>query len=141
MGMDDDIDDFEDIGLTLLHDRTYRVRSYLERPGVMRLRGMVRDLKPGGLYVPEDGRPLEVHHMVLDLVVELPDLVITEATAVFETHPHRSCTQITEHYGSLVGLSIARGFTHKVRELFGGPRGCTHITALLQAMAPVAIQS
>jgi len=28
-----------------------------------------------------------------------------------------------------------------VRELFGGPRGCTHTTALLQAMAPVAIQS
>jgi hypothetical protein len=25
--------------------------------------------------------------------------------------------------------------------LFGGPRGCTHTTALLQAMAPVAIQS
>ena len=28
-----------------------------------------------------------------------------------------------------------------MRELFGGPRGCTHTTALLQAMAPVAIQS
>ena len=40
-----------------------------------------------------------------------------------------------------MGLSIARGFTHKVRELFGGPRGCTHTTALLQAMAPVAVQS
>ena len=40
----------------------------------------------------------------------------------------------------LVGLNIARGFTHKVRELFGGPRGCTHTTALLQAMAPVAVQ-
>jgi hypothetical protein len=24
--------------------------------------------------------------------------------------------------------------------LFGGPRGCTHTTALLQAMAPVAVQ-
>ena len=40
----------------------------------------------------------------------------------------------------LVGLSIARGFTHRVRELFGGPRGCTHTTALLQAMAPIAMQ-
>jgi len=37
-------------------------------------------------------------------------------------------------------LSIARGFTHKVRGLFGGPRGCTHTTALSQAMAPEAIQ-
>jgi len=141
MGIDDDIDDFGDIDQPLLHDRTYRVRSYLERPGAMRLRGMVRDLKPGGLYVPGDDQPLEVHHMVLDLVVELPDLVITEAKAVFETHPHSGCVRITEHYENLVGLSIARGFTHKVRERFGGPRGCTHITALLQAMAPVAVQS
>jgi hypothetical protein len=27
-----------------------------------------------------------------------------------------------------------------VRELFGGPRGCTHTTALLLAMGPVATQ-
>ena len=48
--------------------------------------------------------------------------------------------RIESHYDNLVGLSIGRGFTHKVRELFGGPRGCTHTTALLQAMAPVAVQ-
>lgn len=28
-----------------------------------------------------------------------------------------------------------------MRELFGGPRGCTHVTALLQAMAPAVVQS
>jgi hypothetical protein len=28
-----------------------------------------------------------------------------------------------------------------VKELFAGPRGCTHITALLSAMAPVAVQT
>jgi hypothetical protein len=58
-----------------------------------------------------------------------------------ETHPHDECPRIEPRYGELVGLSIARGFTQRVRELFGGPRGCTHTTALLQAMAPVAIQS
>jgi hypothetical protein len=41
----------------------------------------------------------------------------------------------------LVGLSIARGFNRKVRELFGGPRGCAHVTTLLQAMAPAVMQS
>jgi hypothetical protein len=38
-------------------------------------------------------------------------------------------------------MSIARGFNAKVKELFAGARGCTHITALLSAMAPVAIQA
>ncbi len=59
---------------------------------------------------------------------------------LFEAHPHDQCPSIVDTYQGLVGLSIARGFTHKVRELFGGPRGCTHTTALLMAMAPVAVQ-
>lgn len=142
LGINDDIDDFDDLSdKTLLHDRTYRVRSYFEDEGHMRIRGMVRDRKPAGLYVRGDDVPLMVHHMVVDLVVSYPALAIEAANVVIETHPHDTCPRIEDHYGKLVGLSIARGFTHKVRELFGGPRGCTHTTALLQAMAPVAIQS
>jgi hypothetical protein len=142
LGIDDDIDDFGDLeDRPLLHDRTYRVRAYYEGDGLMRLRGMVRDRKPAGLYVPDDPRPMMVHHMVVDLVVSYPALEITAADVVIETHPHEECPRIEQHYGNLVGLSIARGFTHKVRELFGGPRGCTHTTALLQAMAPVAVQA
>ena len=36
--------------------------------------------------------------------------------------------------------STTERFQAQVRELFGGPRGCTHTTALLQAMAPIAMQ-
>ncbi len=125
----------------LLHDRTYSVRSYRKSETELLIRGQVLDQKPPGMYVEEDPEPLAIHHMVIDIVVRFPDLEIIDAEVVMETHPHGSCTDITSHYGNLVGLSIARGFTHKIRELFGGPRGCTHTTALLQAMAPVAIQS
>jgi hypothetical protein len=140
-GIDDDTADFADIDLPLLHDRTYRVRSYQDGPGRLLVRGMVRDRKPAGLYFEDDPTPMTIHHMVVDLVVVYPSLEIVDAKAVFETHPHAACPRIEEHYGKLVGLSIARGYTHRVRELFGGPRGCAHTTALLQAMAPVAIQS
>jgi hypothetical protein len=99
------------------------------------------DVKPPGMYVSGDPEPLTIHHMVIELRVRYPDLIITDASLVFEDHPHVECTRITEHYKNLVGLSIARGFTHKVRELFGGPRGCTHSTALLQAMAPAVVQA
>jgi hypothetical protein len=134
-------DDFAGIDLPQLHQRTYLVRSYRDGDDRMRIRGAVQDIKPAGLYVSDDPDPLEVHHMVVDLVVEFPSLAIVDANVVMETHPHDECVRIEDHYRSLVGLSIARGFTHRVRELFGGPRGCTHTTALLQAMAPVAIQS
>lgn len=127
--------------LPLLHDRTYSVRAYRQSDTELRLRGQVKDQKPPGVYVETDPDPLTVHHMVVDLVIAFPRLEIVEAEVVMEVHPHDRCPTIGDHYEKLVGLSIARGYTHKVRELFGGPRGCTHTTALLQAMAPVAVQS
>ena len=125
----------------LIHERSYVVRAYRKDDSTLWLRGAIRDQKPPGLYIADDPEPLTVHHMVLDLHISVPLLEITYANVVMETHPHSNCPQIEDHYHKLVGLSIARGFTHKVRELFGGPRGCTHTTALLQAMAPVAVQS
>jgi hypothetical protein len=125
----------------LIHERAYVVRAYFKSADRLLMRGAVRDQKPPGLYVPEDPEALTVHHMIVDLEIAMPTLEIVGANAALEVHPHAACPRIEDHYQHLVGLSIARGFTHKVRELFGGPRGCTHTTALLQAMAPVAIQS
>mgnify|MGYP001820807127 FL=1 len=130
-----------DDDLDLVHTRDYEVRVYLVADDELLVRGAISDTKPPGLYVVDDPEPLEIHQMQVELRVSLPSLTITAANVVFETHPHESCPMITTHYESLVGLAVARGFTHKVRELFGGPRGCTHTTALLQAMAPAVVQS
>jgi hypothetical protein len=140
---DEDVgyDGIDDIGdLDVLHDREYRVRAFRMSDDRLLIRGAVRDQKPPNLYIADDDQPLTIHHMQIDLEVGFPSLEIVRAAVRFETHPHGGCPSIIDHYGGLVGLSIARGFTHKVRELFGGPRGCTHTTALLQAMAPVAVQ-
>lgn len=125
----------------LIHERAYVVRAYRKDAGTIWLRGAVRDQKPPGMYIPDDDEPLTMHHMIVDLHVTVPMLEIVYAKVVMETYPSSYCPRIEDHYQNLVGLSIARGFTHKVRELFGGPRGCSHTTALLQAMAPVAVQS
>jgi hypothetical protein len=126
--------------LEVLHDREYRIRAYRKADDLLMIRAAVRDQKPPGLYLEVDPDPLTVHHMQIEVDVAFPSLEIVRAEVTFESHPHDSCTGITTHYEKLVGLSIARGFTHEVRALFGGPRGCTHTTALLQAMAPVAVQ-
>jgi hypothetical protein len=98
-----------------IHERAYIVRAYRRGLDTMILRGAVRDQKP--------------------------PLVIEKVDVALEVHPHTACPRIEENYQGLLGLSIARGFINTVRQMFGGPRGCTHTTALLQAMAPVAIQS
>ncbi len=125
----------------ILHRRDYVVRSFRQSPDRLRIRGMVHDQKPPGVYIDDDPDPLSVHQMVVDLIIEFPSLEIVGAEVVMEVTPHTGCTSIEPNYSDLVGLSIARGFSRQVKDLFGGPRGCTHVGALLQAMAPVAIQS
>lgn len=130
-----------DDDLDIIHTRRYETRVYRLNESEMLVRGAISDTKPPGLYVIDDPDELEIHQMQIEMKVKVPELEIIDAKAGFETHPHTSCPRILDHYKNLIGLNIARGFTHKVRELFGGPRGCTHITALLQAMAPAVVQA
>lgn len=126
--------------LPLLHSRSYETKAYRDGEN-LKIVGSVQDVKPPGAYIDDDPEPLEIHHMQIVLSVEVATLTITDAVVEFRTYPNESCPSIVEHYENLVGLHVTRGFNRKIRELFGGPRACTHTTALLQAMAPVVIQS
>ena len=128
-------------GERLIHNRSYDIDSYRIDSNTLRLRGRVTDTKPPGLFVADDPEPLDVHDMTVDLIISFPSFEISAANVVFDTHPHDNCPSIEVAYDQLVGLSIARGFSRRVTELFGGPSGCTHVGALLRAMAPVAIQA
>jgi hypothetical protein len=130
-----------DDDLDLIHTRQYETRVYQISEDELMVRGAISDMKPPGLYVLDDPEPLEVHQMQLELRLSMPDLTIRKAQVVFETHPHSQCPLIARDYEKLEGLSIARGFNRKIRDLFGGERGCTHTNALLQAMAPAVIQA
>ncbi len=124
-----------------LHDRTYAVQVFRRDARTVLVQGMVHDVKPPGLYVDDDPEPLTMHKMRVGLEIEYPALVIRGVAVAFDDFPQPPCPTIADDYEALIGVSITRGFTHRVRELFGGPRGCAHVTALLQAMAPAVVQS
>jgi len=126
--------------LPKLHSRRYDTTSYLDGDQI-KVVGVVHDVKPAGLYIVDDPEPLGIHQMQVVLTVETTSLTIIDADVSFSINPHEQCPSITEHYRKLIGLSVSRGFSSKVRELFGGPRGCSHTTALLLAMGPVVTQS
>ena len=130
-----------DTNYPLIHTRQYQVHAFRMSDTKFLLRGVVVDEKPAGLYIEDDPDPIWMHHMIVDLEIVYPTFLIEKASVEFKNHPHLGCTIITDHYKKLEGMSIARGFNAKVRELFGSSRGCTHIGALLAAMAPVAIQT
>lgn len=124
----------------LIHRRTYDCEAFDEGDGKLRVRGHLNDTKPNGLALM-DGEPLTIHDMSVDLVVQTPSFEIIAVEVEMHEHPYQLCRNILDHYQQLVGLTITRGYTHKVRELFGGPSGCSHVGALLQAMGPVAVQA
>jgi len=131
----------EDGDLEPIHTRRYETRVYRLSERELLVRAAVSDTKPPGLYVEHDPDPIEIHRMRVELRVEAKGLVIRDARVDFATHPHTPCPLVAERYRKLVGLSIARGFGAKVRELFGGAQGCTHTNALLQALAPAVVQA
>jgi hypothetical protein len=125
----------------LIHQRTYDIAVHRSGPEELLVRATVLDRKPPGLYVVDDPDPLDIHHMAIELRVSLPDLTIHDASLRMLTHPHQSCPGIELHYRNLIGMSIARGYSRAVKETFGGPRGCTHTTALLIALGPAVVQA
>ena len=127
--------------LELLHTRRYEASTYRVDDTTIIVRGAISDTKPPGMYVKDDPEPLEIHQMHIEMKVDMTTFEILDAHVGFATNPHEECPQIARHYDKLIGLSIARGFGKRTRELFGGPNGCAHTTALLQAMAPAVIQS
>jgi hypothetical protein len=133
------------IGDDVVQVRGYQVTSTRTGPTTLLLRGEVYDDKPEWLLMPDeqvpDAPPIRMHHMVVELELGMPQAEITRARVGLRSHPHDACPAIEQAYDGLVGLSIGRGFTRAVQERFGGPQGCTHVNALLIAMAPVAIQS
>lgn len=126
--------------LQILHHRTYDTKVYTDGTDMI-ARGAIIDRKPPGTLIVGDPESVVMHHMVIELRVTFPGLEIIAVNLDFEEFPNHDCPSIVSAYDQLIGLSIARGFTHKIRELLGGPRGCTHVVALLQALAPAVIQS
>lgn len=125
----------------LLHTRAYEIEAFVEDETHFRLIGLMRDVRPDGLWGIVDTEPMTLHDMHIELVINGVTFEITEVRTAMLTHPQEQCPLILPVFQELVGTSIARGFGNRVKALFGGPRSCTHFVALLNAMAPVAMQA
>ena len=123
-----------------IHHRSYETEAFDEGDGTMRLFGRLVDTKPQGLGMA-DGEPLVIHDMIVEMIVAGDTFEILDITTTMQVRPYGQCTQVLDSYQQLVGVSIARGYSRKVKELFGGPMGCSHVGALLIALAPVAVQA
>jgi len=126
-----------------LHRRTIDVRGYKRADGLYDIEGHLLDTKAADFKlaagVRKAGEP--IHSMWLRITVDRT-LTIVDADAAMDAMPYVNyCNTIVPAYRALVGLAIRPGYSERVRELFGGVRGCTHITELAGALATAAFQT
>jgi hypothetical protein len=128
---------------TLFHQRQVQCTGYYREDGLWDIEGQIVDTKSYSLEF-YDGRQLPpgeaLHEMTLRLTLD-HHLLIHAAEAFTAHAPFPICPEINAAYQQLVGIKIGPGFNQKVRDLFKGRGGCTHITELLGPMATTAIQT
>ena len=84
--------------------------------------------------------PALVHHMVIQLKVKGPGMLIEQAEATMPHHPREECPEVLPWIQKLEGLEIAPGYSMKVKRIIGGVKGCAHLTSLVIAMGESAVQ-
>ncbi len=81
-----------------------------------------------------------LHDLGIALLLKIPEMVIEDIEVIVKTIPREDCALITETLKPVIGMSIAGGFSSKVRQTVGGVKGCTHLVHLLTTMAPAIMQ-
>jgi len=127
------------------HVRTIRVDATDVQDGsgtrLLQVRGILEDRRPRGVPASLNHDGEVIHHLELTLTVRFPDHVITAVEGSMATTPYPAiCPDALPPLQSLLGVSVARGFTRAVNERLGRERGCTHLVALIHAMGPVVRQ-
>lgn len=128
----------------LLHTRTVRCYGYEREDGLWDIEGHMTDVKTYSFPNQDRGGEIQagepVHGMWIRLTLDR-DLLIHDAEACTDWSPFNLCPEITGRYKKLIGMHIKPGWNLKIRQLFNGIHGCTHLTELLGPIATTAMQT
>jgi hypothetical protein len=67
-------------------------------------------------------------------------MTIEKAEALMGHYPREECPVVLPWMSRLEGKQVIAGFTMLVKELIGDNQGCAHLSSLVIAMGPAAVQ-
>ena len=125
-----------------LHTRNIEVTTYDYDEQRMIVEGFLKDDRFQEFHsmTGEKSPSGAIHHMAIRLLVNCSNLLIEDIDVDLISVPREVCRETIDCLAPIKGLTIAKGFTAKVKKLAGGKIGCTHLVELILAMAPAAIQ-
>lgn len=126
-----------------IHTRSIVCRSFARDDGLVDLDARFTDTRGFEYTSPWRGQCQSgdaLHQMQMRLTLDQDRNILAVASAMVNT-PYDTCPGVNPNFQRLVGMSLAKGFRKAMRERLGGVEGCTHVLALLDAMAAAAVQA
>ncbi|HKI98213.1 MAG TPA: DUF2889 domain-containing protein [bacterium] len=126
-----------------IHTREITCQGYLREDGLWDIEGHVKDVKTYAFHNEwrghmEPGDP--IHDMWIRLTVD-NDFRVHAVETTMDGTPYAICGGVRPNFQRLVGERIKGGWRRRVKELLGGPQGCTHLVELLGPVGTVAFQT
>ena len=111
-----------------VHQRKIEIRSYPAGEQQIIVEGwLTDDRRVGGFIGTAAAGCRVVHRLGIRLLVGGWPLTIQEAEAEMLDIPHELCRTLEDSLNKIVGLTIAAGFSDRVRRLLGGLEGVVPI--------------
>ncbi|MCD4718848.1 MAG: DUF2889 domain-containing protein [Desulfobacula sp.] len=129
--------------LEKIHNRNLNISSYIVDDEHILIAGEFKERNLITVY-ESSGEPIEpkvFHYMQIQLLIKRAELKIVDIHVKIPGAPHDNiCREMENSLDKIKDLTIAPGFTAKVKKIAGGIKGCVHLTTLLLSMAPAAFQ-
>lgn len=126
-----------------MHSRSITVTTYSTGDDSIMVEGVLKDDRLCRTYLLSTGAEIEpgvVHHFIVRLFISGPGFLIEDVEVDMVHAPREDCLAMKHSLKPLVGQKVASGFTSWVKKNLGGPRGCSHLNALVISMASAAVQ-
>jgi len=129
-----------------LHTRALSITLAQAGPGRLAAHASLLDLRKRG-FVPVGGdlQPSGiVHHMLIDAEVDpaagtVVRMEAAQPSVAFEASAltrGESCRDVAGAIAALAGAALDAGWSRRLAEAIGGPRGCSHVLTLAQLLGP-----
>ncbi len=125
------------------HTRRFEFNGYHRADGRWDIEGHLTDIKTypvTNVWRGEIPPGEAIHDMFVRLTID-DDFVVRDIEMTTDAGPYRICPDITPNFSALKGVRIQPGWHQRLKEMFGGVKGCVHQAEMLGAMGTVAYQT
>lgn len=126
-----------------VHKRHIAYEGFERIDGLWDIEAHLIDTKDQDFEVPSGvcrgGEAL--HHLSVRVTIDSAMTIIDVVGSADATPFVGSCERILPDYSKIIGLNLLDSFLKTVKDLFGGVRGCSHVSELLMSLPTAAIQA